>query len=138
MAHDAGLAPRLARDAGPFISARRNQQIQRLEGLAPADSSNRRQPMPERSTETTVTFKHPFMLGSFDVMQPAGTYRLVIDEEEILGLSFPAYRRTSTVLHVPAGSKTSGSGQAFPVDAAELDAALEADARGLPTGSSQS
>jgi hypothetical protein len=94
--------------------------------------------MPERTTETTVTFKHPFMLGSFDVRQPAGTYRLVIDEEEILGLSFPAYRRTSAVLHIPTGSSASVAGQAFPVNVAELEAALEADERGLPTGSSQS
>jgi hypothetical protein len=94
--------------------------------------------MPERTTEKTVTFKHPFMLGSFDALQPAGTYRLVIDEEEILGLSFPAYRRTSTVLHVPAGSSASGAGQAFPVDVAELKTALEADERDLPTGSSHS
>ena len=92
----------------------------------------------ERTTETTVTFKHPFVLGSFDAMQPAGTYRLVIDEEEILGLSFPAYRRTSTVLHVPAYGRVSGNRQAFPVDVAELDAALEADSRELLTSSSQS
>jgi len=64
--------------------------------------------MQERSTETTVTFKHPFMLGSFDAVQPAGTYRLVIDEAEILGLSFPAYRRTATVLHIPAGAAAAG------------------------------
>jgi hypothetical protein len=72
-------------------------------------------------------------------MQPAGTYRLVTDEEEILGLTFPAYRRTATVLHIPASSSAAGrSQQAFPVDAAELEAALAADARALPTGSSQS
>jgi hypothetical protein len=94
--------------------------------------------MPERTTETTVTFKHPFMLGSFDGLQPAGTYRLVIDEEEILGLSFPAYRRISTLLHVPAGSGASGKWQAFPVDPRELEAALEADARDLPAGFSAS
>jgi hypothetical protein len=94
--------------------------------------------MSERSTETTVTFKHPFMLGSFDAVQPAGTYRLVIDEEEVLGLSFPAYRRTSTMLHIPAGSGSSLIGQAFPVVPGELEAALEADARDLPAGASRS
>ena len=93
--------------------------------------------MQERTTETTVTFKHPFMLGSFDGSQPAGTYRLVIDEEEILGLSFPAYRRTSTVLHVPANSSASASDQAFPVDPRELQAAMEADALDLPSGSNR-
>jgi hypothetical protein len=93
--------------------------------------------MPERTTETTVTFKHPFMLDSFDAMQPAGTYQLAIEEEEVLGLSFPAYRRTSTVLRVPAGPNTSAR-QAFPVDHKQLEAALAADARALPTGADQS
>jgi hypothetical protein len=44
--------------------------------------------MAVRTTETTVTFRHPFTLTSLDGPQPAGTYRLVTDEEEILGLSF--------------------------------------------------
>ena len=94
--------------------------------------------MSERTTETTVTFKRPFMLGSFDSMQPAGTYRLVIDEEEIIGLSFVAYRRTSTVLHVPASATASSHQQAFPTDPGELEAALEADAHDPLTGSSRS
>jgi hypothetical protein len=51
--------------------------------------------MPDRTREATVTFAHPFMLASFDAEQRAGTYRLMIEEEEILGLSFPAYSRTS-------------------------------------------
>jgi len=84
-----------------------------------------------RTTETTVTFKHPFTLTSLDGRQPAGTYRLVMDEEEILGLSFLAFRRTATMLHIPAISPAlSISGrlnQVFPVNSAELAAALEAD-----------
>ena len=40
--------------------------------------------MPMRTTETTVTFKHPFILPEFEGPQPAGAYRLVTDEEEIL------------------------------------------------------
>jgi hypothetical protein len=55
-----------------------------------------------RTTETTITFQQPFMLQAFDCKQPAGTYRLVIDEEEIIGLSFLAYQRTATLLHTPA------------------------------------
>ena len=58
--------------------------------------------MSVRTTETTVTFKHLFTLPSVDSPQPAGTYRLVMDEEEILGLSFLSFRRTATMLHVPA------------------------------------
>jgi hypothetical protein len=84
--------------------------------------------MPDRSREVTVTFSHPFMLASFDAAKPAGTYSVVIEEEEILGVSFPAYRRTSMTIQIPAGGSTSGS-QTFPVSAEELKAALEADVR---------
>jgi hypothetical protein len=94
--------------------------------------------MPERTIETTVTFTHPFMLAPFDAAQPPGTYQVVIEEEEILGLSFAAYRRTSTVLHIPATGSASGLRQAFPIDPKELEAALESDARAFPTGCSRS
>ena len=85
--------------------------------------------MSVRTTETTVTLKQPFALPSFDGPQPAGTYRLVMDEEEILGLSFLAFRRTATMLHIPAISISGHPNQVFPVNSAELTAALEADAR---------
>jgi hypothetical protein len=52
-----------------------------------------------------------------------------MDEEEILGLSFLAFRRTATMLHIPATSISGHSNQVFPVNSAELTAALEADAR---------
>ncbi|WP_366916809.1 hypothetical protein [uncultured Nitratireductor sp.] len=68
------------------------------------------------------------MLSSLDVRQPAGTYRLVIDEEEIFGLSFLAYRRTATMLHIPAISIKSSRHQVVEVDPEELAAALDADA----------
>jgi len=74
-----------------------------------------------------VTFRHPFALRSSDGVLPAGTYRLVIDEEEILGLSFPAYRRTAGTLHTPAVSMVATQRQAFPVEPGELEGALEAD-----------
>lgn len=82
-----------------------------------------------RTSETTVTFAHPFTMTGFDRPQPAGTYRLVTDEEEIIGLSFLAFRRTATMLHVPAIAVSSIPKQVLPVDPAELDAVLEADAR---------
>ena len=83
--------------------------------------------MPDRSTETLVTFRHPFALRSSDGVLPAGTYRLVIDEEEILGLSVPAYRRTAGTLHTPAVSMVATQRQEFPVEPGELEGALEAD-----------
>lgn len=84
--------------------------------------------MTVRTTETKVRFTQPFTLSVFDARQPAGTYRLVVDEEEILGLSFLAYRRTATMLHTPAVSVQSGRHQMVEVDPEELAAALDADA----------
>lgn len=85
--------------------------------------------MSVRTTETKVTFRRPFLLAGLGSAQPAGTYRLVTDEEEIPGLSFTAFQRTATVLHLPAISVASGLNEVVPVDPAELAAALEADAR---------
>jgi hypothetical protein len=81
-----------------------------------------------RTTETTVTFKHPFNLQAFDGAFPPGIYRLVIDDEEIAGLSFLAYRRIATMLHTPALSAVEGKHQVFPTDDRELESALRADA----------
>ena len=86
-----------------------------------------------RSTETTVTFRRPFTLLALDGSQPAGTYRLVTDEEEILGLSFLAYQRAATVLHIPALSlPDAGLQRIVVVDPVELAAALDADAQAPP------
>jgi hypothetical protein len=85
--------------------------------------------MAVRTTETTVTFRRPFTLTSLDGPQPAGTYRLVTDEEEILGLSFLAFRRTATMLHIPAISISGRTNQIFHINSAELAAALKADGR---------
>lgn len=87
-----------------------------------------------RTTESTVSFRHPFMLTPLDRPQPAGIYRLVIDEEEIQGLSFLAYRRTATMLHTPAiSSAVIGTHQVYWVDQAELATALESDVRSQPS-----
>lgn len=87
------------------------------------------QAMTVRTTETTATFRHPFVLASVEKPQPAGTYRLVMDEEEIAGLSFLAFRRIATMLHVPAMATTGQPSQVFLVDPDELAAALRADER---------
>jgi len=49
-----------------------------------------------RTTETTITFRRPFTLSALDKAQPAGTYRVVTEEEEIDGLSLVAFRRRAT------------------------------------------
>jgi hypothetical protein len=81
-----------------------------------------------RTTETTVTFQHPFFLWAFDGKQPAGTYRLVIDDEEIIGLSFLAFQRVATTLYTPALAAAGGKRQVFSIDPAELETACRADA----------
>jgi hypothetical protein len=82
--------------------------------------------MNTRSRETMVTFRKPFRLSVLDHTQPAGTYRVVVDEEEIPAASFLAYRQIATMLHTPSLS-SSGSSQVFAVSPGELASALEAD-----------
>jgi hypothetical protein len=85
--------------------------------------------MTTRSTDTTVTFSHSFKLHALEQPQPAGTYRVVIDEEEIVGLSFLAYRRIATMFHTPAVTEGSTTGQVHVVEQADLSDALDADKR---------
>ena len=86
--------------------------------------------MAMRTTETMITFLQPFVLSALETAQPAGTYRLVTEEEEIPGLSFIAFRRTATLLHLPALSTTSDAHQVVSVDPLEWTALVEADGRG--------
>jgi hypothetical protein len=86
--------------------------------------------MTMRTSSKSVTFRRPFRLKGVDRMLPAGDYRIVTDEELIEGLSFPAYRRMSTMIFVPA--PTGSAVEMAPVDPLDLEAALEQDAR-IPT-----
>jgi hypothetical protein len=82
-----------------------------------------------RTIETIITLRHPFVLAALEVRQPAGTYRLVTEEEEILGLSFVAFRRTAMMLHLPALSTKGVTHQVVNVDPVEWAAVVEADGR---------
>ncbi len=82
-----------------------------------------------RSTETTVTFRRPFTLAALGSVQPAGTYRLVEEQEEIPGLSFVAFRRVATLLYVPANPAPGDTCQVVLVSPDELAEALAADAK---------
>ena len=84
--------------------------------------------MIERTTASEITFSHPFILGSLIVPLDAGTYRLIVDEELIEGLSFPAYRRTGTHLEIPAVGVEIGTRQLLQVPRQELEAAMQRDA----------
>lgn len=84
--------------------------------------------MSTRTTETTVTFRRPFTLLALEGAQPAGTYRLVTEEEQIPGLSFTAFRRTATLLYLPANPAPGGTRQVVSVLPDELAKALASDA----------
>jgi hypothetical protein len=71
-------------------------------------------------------------MTSLDGTHPPGTYRLVVDEEEIEGLSFLAFRRTATMLHLPSLASAGPDHQVFLVDPEELASALAADAKDAP------
>jgi hypothetical protein len=79
--------------------------------------------MTMRTTTKTVTFHRPFYLKGIDRLLPPANYRVVTDEELIEGLSFPAYRRASTVIFVPAESV-----EMVTIDPSNLQAAMERDA----------
>ncbi|GMB81087.1 hypothetical protein NN6n1_18700 [Shinella zoogloeoides] len=86
--------------------------------------------MTERTTETEITFTHPFRLESLSEPLEAGTYRLVVDEELIEGLSFTAYRRVATHLEIPAISVAINRRQFLQVSQQEIDAVLANDGTG--------
>lgn len=84
--------------------------------------------MPDNEVESTVTFHHPIVLRDFDTLQPAGTYRLVFDMEEIRGLSFAAKRRAGIYLHLPALSVSNLATSIVRISQGELDTMIADDA----------
>jgi|HubBroStandDraft_6_1064221.scaffolds.fasta_scaffold855924_2 hypothetical protein len=60
--------------------------------------------MMTRTHRTTSAFARPFRLRGVDRVLPPGSYDIVTEEELIEGLSFPVYRRVSTVIFVPGQS----------------------------------
>ena len=80
-----------------------------------------------RSLSETIVFSKPFLLRGVDRMLPAGDYRVVTDEELIEGLSFPVYRRVSTMIFVPATQGASAI-EMVTIDPLDLRGALDRDA----------
>lgn len=82
--------------------------------------------MTTRVTSRTVIFGRPFLLDEADGEQPPGAYTIETEEELLESVSFPAYRRVSTMIqcHAPGGIT-----RFVTVDPTALDAALARDAR---------
>jgi hypothetical protein len=81
--------------------------------------------MTTRTRRKLMTFAQPFLLRSIDSVLPAGTYNIVTDEELIDGLSFLAYRRTATWIHLPSIATTTGCRQMILVQPSELEDGYE-------------
>jgi hypothetical protein len=60
-----------------------------------------------RTKRVTLTFKHPFSLKGVDRPLAPGKYEVVSDEELIEELSFPVYRRVSTLIFLPPHGSSS-------------------------------
>ncbi len=86
--------------------------------------------MTVRTSRKTVTFTQPFSLRGIDEVQPAGSYTVETDEEQLPGLSFPAYRRIATLILL----RSRGGGRILEevvnIDPLELQAAQARDAGG--------
>lgn len=83
--------------------------------------------MTNRTEQTTVHFSRPFALPGFDEPQAAGDYLVDHDEEQIEGVSWLAWRRVATFIHLPATRSQGSLRQMVPITSADLDAALEKD-----------
>jgi len=81
-----------------------------------------------RSLSKEVVFDRPFLLPGVDRTLPAGSYRVVTDEELIEGISFPVYRRVATMIFVPASTHWISSIEMVTIDPLDLQAALDRDA----------
>ena len=88
--------------------------------------------MTMRTSRKTVTFRRPFSLSGMDAVQPAGTYTVETIEELLEGVSFPAWRRTATVILLRSQAGTAGPGQDLDIDPLELEAVQDGDALELP------
>ena len=78
--------------------------------------------MTTRTCRKLVTFAQPFLLRAIDAVVPAGTYKVDTDEELIDGLSFLAYHRTATWIHLPSIATNS---QMILVQPSELEGGYE-------------
>ena len=85
--------------------------------------------MTSRTTPTIIRFNAPFMLPGFDAPQPAGEYRVDLDEESLEGASRIAWRRVATFIHLPAISVKGPTQQMVQIEPALLEAALDKDRR---------
>jgi hypothetical protein len=79
--------------------------------------------MTVRSRSKFVVFSHPFELKGVDRILPPADYRVVTDEVLIEELSFPVYRRISTMIFLPGQGRHASSLEMMTIDPRDLEAA---------------
>jgi hypothetical protein len=84
--------------------------------------------MTVRTSRKTVTFTRPFSLSAIGEVQPAGSYTVETDEEELPGVSFPAYRRIATLILLRSRGGGRVMEQLISIDPLELHSAQQRDA----------
>jgi hypothetical protein len=83
--------------------------------------------MQSRTTRSTVTFGHPFVLPGYPDELPAGAYEVLAEEELLEGLSFEAWRRTATYLTVRGTGLAAGRTELRPVMEKDLETVRRRD-----------
>ncbi len=84
--------------------------------------------MKNRTTEKIVTFQNCFSFSGYAKTLPAGSYKVVIEEDILDGLTFTAHRRTQVSLYLPPDPRHPGQSDVITLrDPRELDAALARD-----------
>jgi hypothetical protein len=80
-----------------------------------------------RTSKSIAKFNRPFVIDGFEQELPAGDYIIETEEELIEGLSFPAYRRISTTLHVDKIPGRPGQRESWRIVPEALETALIRD-----------
>jgi hypothetical protein len=83
-----------------------------------------------RTIRKTITFARPFSVSGIDQAQPPGTYLVETEEELLPDLSFPAFRRRTTLIWLRSLPGQPIMEQAVEIDPLELQAARS----GMPGG----
>ena len=89
--------------------------------------------MATRTTTSRVTFFRPFKLAGMERVQPAGSYVIETDSEQLDGLSFAAFRRAQTYILVPGEAGSAILSETVGISAAELQIVLAAQLEAAST-----
>ena len=84
--------------------------------------------MTTRTRRETVHFRHPFRIKGIDRPLAPGAYEIITDEEMIEGLSFPSFRRVSTMIMVPGAPPRRSAMEMISISAVDLSDAQRIDA----------